>query len=221
MLAMGKLYIVATPIGNLNDISTRALDTLKSVSKIYAEDTRRTGQLLKHFEISTPLQSYFEYNELKRTPEILEELKVDDLALVSDAGTPTISDPGFKLVREVVKVGFDVVSIPGANAALVALTSSGLPTDRFTFMGFLPKKESAAKKVLDEVKAWRTTLIFYESPFRVGKSLKLVNEVLGDREVVIGRELTKIHEEMIRGKISDVVSSRVKGEVVLVIGAVR
>lgn len=218
---MGKLYIVSTPIGNLGDISARALETLQSVAKIYAEDTRRTGQLLKHFGIRTPLQSYFEYNEQQRIPEVLKELAEDDLALVSDAGTPTISDPGFRLVREAVKSGFEVISIPGANAALVALTSSGLPTDRFTFIGFLPKKESAARKVLEEVKDWRTTLIFYESPFRVEKSLRLMQDVLGDREVVVGRELTKMHEEIVRGKISEVSGAKAKGEVTIVVNGFR
>jgi 16S rRNA (cytidine1402-2'-O)-methyltransferase len=220
---MGKLFVVATPIGNLEDISARSIKTLEVVDKIYAEDTRRTGQLLKHFEIQTPLQSYFEYNELKRIPEILQELTMQDLALVSDAGTPTISDPGFKLVREVAKSGFEIVVVPGSNAALAALVSSGLPTNRFTFMGFLPKKESAARKVLEEVKDWRTTLIFYESPFRVEKTLRLLIGVLGDRKAAVARELTKTHEETVRGKISEILKGGVinKGEFVIVVGDLK
>jgi|SRR5437660_5773669 len=218
---MKTLYIVATPIGNLSDMSPRAVETLGCVGKIYAEDTRHTGQLLKHFGIETPLASYFEYNEQQRIPEVLRELEERDVALVSDAGTPTVSDPGFKLVREAAKAGFAVVSIPGPSAALVALTSSGLPTDRFTFLGFLPKKESAARKILEEVKDWRTTLIFYESPFRVEKILRLIMDVMGDRDVAVGRELTKVHEEIVRGKVSEVLEAGItcKGEFTIVVGS--
>lgn len=220
---MKTLYLVATPIGNLQDMSLRAIEVLSNASRIYAEDTRHTGQLLKHFSINTPLSSYFEHNELQKIPEILEELKEGDLALVSDAGMPTISDPGFKLVRAVVAAGFEIISIPGPSAALVALTSSGLPTDRFTFLGFLPKKESAARKILEEVKDWRTTLVLYESPFRVEKTLKLVQGVLGDRRVALGRELTKVHEEVFRGNVSEVLKSgiKAKGEFTIVVGSLE
>lgn len=220
---MGSLFLVATPIGNLQDFPPSAQVTLDYVGKIYAEDTRRTGQLLKHFNINTPLASYYEQNESSRIPQILKEMSDPenmDIALVSDAGTTTISDPGFKLVREVIKVGHKVVSIPGPNAALLALTVSGLPTDRFTFLGFLPKKESAKIKVLQEVKGWRTTLIFYESPYRVRETLKLLLEVLGDRPASVSRELTKMYEETIRGNLAELLTKfyQVKGEVTIVVG---
>jgi len=215
------LYLVATPIGNLADFSPRGVETLSAVARIYAEDTRRTGQLLAHFKIRTPLESYYEQNELQKIPAILKELQFADLALVSDSGTPTISDPGFKLVRAAAAAGFKIISIPGPNAALLALTTSGLPTDRFTFLGFLPKKDGAKRKVLEEVKSWRTTLIFYESPYRVGETLKLLLEVLGDRSASVSRELTKLHEETIRGKLSELKNklTMVKGEVTIVVAA--
>jgi 16S rRNA (cytidine1402-2'-O)-methyltransferase len=221
---MKTLYLVATPIGNLQDMSTRAVETLKNVGKIYAEDTRRTGKLLRHFGIETPVQSYFEHNELQRIPNIVRELESQDLALVSDAGTPTISDPGFKLVREVSGAGFEVISIPGPNAALLALTSSGLPTDRFTFLGFLPHKESAKRKILEEVREWRTTLVFYESPYRVKETLDVALEILGDRPVSVSRELTKMHEETVRGRLPEVLGrlpDKLKGEVTIVIGCLK
>lgn len=221
MPAMGTLFLVATPIGNLSDLSPRGVEALQSVNKIYAEDTRRTGLLLRHFHIQTKLASYYQYNELEKIPEILQELASTDLALVSDAGTPLISDPGFKLVREVLKAGFGVISIPGPNAAILALTNSGLPTDRFSFLGFLPKKEVALRKLLNEVKDWRTTLIFYESPFRLTKDLPILLEVLGDRPTAICRELTKLHEETKRGSLSSLISElkgSPKGEVTIVVG---
>lgn len=217
---MGTLCLVATPIGNLEDFSPRGVQVLKNVSKIYAEDTRRSSNLLNHFEIKKPLLSYFEQNELQRIPEILSCLAESDVALISDAGTPTISDPGYKLVRDVIKAGFEVISIPGPTAAILALTTSGLPTDRFSFIGFLPKKDQARRKVLSEISGWRTTLIFYESPYRVGESLKVMYEILGDRPASISREITKLHEETIRGSLSELASkiSTLKGEVTIVVG---
>jgi 16S rRNA (cytidine1402-2'-O)-methyltransferase len=218
---MGTLYLVATPIGNLQDFSPRGVEVLQSVPKIYAEDTRRTVKLLNNFQIKNSLESYFEGNEAKRIPKILAELKSFDIALVSDAGTPLISDPGFKLVRDAIAQGHKVTSIPGANAAILALSISGLPTDRFTFLGFLPKKDSARQKVLEEVRDLRSTLVIYESPFRVKETLQSLLTVLGDRQASVSRELTKIHEETIRGKLSDLVSkfSAPKGEVTLVVAS--
>lgn len=217
---MGTLFLVATPIGNLEDFSPRGVQVLKSVSKIYAEDTRRTSTLLNHFEIKKPLLSYYEQNELQRIPEILSGLATEDIALVSDAGTPTISDPGYKLVREAIKAGYEVISIPGPTAAILALTSSGLPTDRFSFIGFLPKKDQARRKVLSEISGWRTTLIFYESPYRVQESLRVMVEILGDRPASVSRELTKLHEQTIRGRLSELVdkTKSLKGEVTIVVG---
>lgn len=220
MPPMGTLFLVATPIGNLEDFSPRGVQVLKGVSKIYAEDTRRTNILLNHFEINKPLLSYFEQNELQRIPEIILALATGNIALVSDAGTPTISDPGYKLVRETLRAGFNVVSIPGPVAAVLALTSSGLPTDRFSFIGFLPKKDTARRKILNELKEWRTTLIFYESPYRVQDSLQVMLEILGDRPASVSRELTKLHEETIRGNLSELKdkTKSLKGEVTIVVG---
>lgn len=220
MRLMKTLYLVATPIGNLNDFSPRGVEVLNKVDRIYAEDTRRTNVLLNHFGIKKPVASYFEQNELKRIPEILLDLANHDVALVSDAGTPTISDPGYKLVRSAIQAGYIVISVPGPVAAVLALTASGLPTDRFSFIGFLPKKDSAKRKVLEEVKNWRTTLIFYESPYRVRESLEAMLEILGDRPVSISRELTKLHEETRRGMLSQMLSgwSPLKGEVTIVVG---
>jgi 16S rRNA (cytidine1402-2'-O)-methyltransferase len=219
---MGTLYIVATPIGNLSDLSPRGVETLKSVSKIYAEDTRRSLKLLSHFQIQKTLESYFEANEQVKIPQILSELNSGDIALVSDAGTPTISDPGFKLVRSAVQLGHQVISVPGPNAAILALTVSGLPTDRFTFLGFLPKGERA-RRILEEVKDWRTSLILYESPYRVTETLKLSQEVLGNRSASVSREMTKAHEETQRGQLSELVKvygkNPVMGEVTIVIGS--
>ncbi len=221
---MGILYLVATPIGNLSDITLRALDTLKSVDLILAEDTRHSGLLLAHYQIKKPLLSYEEHNELQRIPEIIEKLKAgQNIALISDAGTPTISDPGFKLVREAIKMGISVVSIPGASSILTALTSSGLPTDKFLFLGYLPKKEGHRKKLLEncELNPVVCTLIIFEAPHRLLKTLQEMQDVFGDREIVICRELTKIHEEIRREKISESIihfrKVNPKGEFVILI----
>lgn len=205
------LYIVSTPIGNLEDITLRALKTLFLVDFILCEDTRKTFQLLKHFQKPDQkipeLISYFEENELKKIPEIITRLKSgQEIALVSNSGTPTISDPGFKLVRECLKEDIQVVSIPGPSAVLAALAASGLPTDKFIFLGFPPSQSSHRIKLFDETKKsldnLSSTVIFFESPFRILKSLADLKTVFGDIEIVIAREITKIYEEFLRAKIS-------------------
>jgi 16S rRNA (cytidine1402-2'-O)-methyltransferase len=213
------LFIVATPIGNLADISARALETLRSVDLIACEDTRQTIKLLNHFGIQKPLVSYHDFNEEKKAAElgnkIQDGLKV---ALVSDAGTPTISDPGYRLVRFCREHKLDVVAIPGANAAITALAASGLPSDEFFFAGFLPSKKSARVEKLESLRPLRSTLVFYEAPHRVEEVLEDMEKVLGDREVCVARELTKLHEECLFGKLSEI-RSRVKalGEFVIVV----
>ncbi|HEY5600583.1 MAG TPA: 16S rRNA (cytidine(1402)-2'-O)-methyltransferase [Patescibacteria group bacterium] len=203
----GKLFIVSTPIGNLKDISLRAIETLTEVDLILSEDTRHTGMLLKHLEIQKPQLSYFEYNEEKRIPEVIRKLKSGlNIALVSDAGTPLISDPGFKLVREVLKMGLKVESIPGASAILTALTSSGLPTDKFLFLGYLPKKGGKKEKLLknleENLKKIKSTVVIYEAPHRLVETLESIQKVFGVIEIVIASELTKIHEEVKKDKIT-------------------
>jgi len=200
---MGVLYLVSTPIGNLEDITLRAKRILFEVDIIACEDTRKTGMLLKKLAISRPkLLSYYEENELKRIPQIIGFLKEGkNVALVSNAGTPTVSDPGFKLVRECIKEKIKVESIPGASAILTALVSSGLPTDKFLFLGYLPKKQGKRKKILNSLPS-KTTIIFFESPHRLLKSLKDIYELFGDIEIVICQELTKVHEEIRREKVS-------------------
>jgi len=225
---MGILYIVATPIGNLQDITLRAIEVLKTVDAIACEDTRKTGLLLnKILPINKPrLISYYEQNELRRIPEIINALKNGlNVALVSDAGTPTISDPGFKLVRETIREGIKVESIPGPSSVISALVSSGLPTDKFLFLGYLPKKEGKRKKLLNEFQCFKTlkqihpTIIFFESPYRLLKTLGNIKEVFGDIDIVICRELTKIYEEIRREKISNSIehftNTNPKGEFVL------
>ncbi len=216
---MGILYIVATPIGNVQDISFRAVEALQKVSVIACEDTRRTGLLLEQIKslsccmmgegLTKPrFLSYYEQNELRRIPEIIALLKNgEDVALVSDAGTPLISDPGFKLVREAISQGIKVESIPGPSSILAALTVSGLPTDKFMFVGYLPKKPGHRKKLLEAIKESlekiNQTIIFFEAPHRVVKMLGEMQEVVGDQNVVIARELTKTYEEIRREKISE------------------
>src|SRR5712671_4659196 len=199
-LTPGTLYLVATPIGNLEDITLRALRTLKECDVIAAEDTRRTGQLLKHFEISKPLLSYFQFNEARRSEEIIERLRRGEtVALVTDAGTPGISDPGERVVRAAVNAGLRVESVPGACALVAALTASGLPTDEFHFIGFLPHKSGQRRNQLEALKSFEGTLVLYESPYRIEKLLAELNEVFPDRQVVLARELTKKFEEFLRG----------------------
>jgi len=217
------LYVVATPLGNLEDVTLRALRVLREASLIACEDTRRTAKLLRAHGISTRTTSYFEHNERWKGEQILAELRLGrDVALVSDAGTPGISDPGFRLVREARAAGLCVLPVPGASAAVAALSVAGLPTDRFLFVGFLPAKASARQKAIAEFTSARETLVFYESPVRVLATLADLQAAFGDREAFLGRELTKLHEEHLRGPLSTLragLSSReaVKGEIVLVL----
>ena len=223
-LTPGTLYLVATPIGNLEDITLRALRTLKECDLVAAEDTRHTGQLLKHFGISKPLLSYFQFNEAKRSEEIIERLRRGEkVALVTDAGSPGISDPGERVVRAALGAGFRVEPVPGACALVAALTASGLPTDEFHFVGFLPHKSGQRRKRLAELKEVSGTLVLYESPYRVEKLLEELREICPDRVVVLGRELTKKFEEFIRGKPGELLEQirgrTVKGEFVVMIGS--
>ena len=223
----GTLYIVATPIGNLEDITLRALRVLREADLIACEDTRQTRKLLDHFGISKPLVSYHEHNELARAAELVERLEAGaNIALVSDAGTPLISDPGYRLVAAAIAAGIPVVPIPGPSAALSALAGSGLATDAFRFCGFLPPKASQRRKTLEALQEERCTLIFYEAPHRILEALEDVEAVMGSRPVVVARELTKLHEEFLRGTAAEVraqLAARpsVKGEITLLIGAAK
>ena len=222
-LTASTLYLVATPIGNLEDITLRGLRVLRECDVVAAEDTRRTGQLLRHFEISKPLISCFQFNEARRSEEIIERLqRGDKMALVTDAGSPGISDPGERVVKAAVKAGLCVEPVPGPSALVAALTASGLPTDEFHFVGFLPHKSGQRRTKLESLKTIPGTLVFYESPFRLEK---LVNELLGvfpERDVVLARELTKKFEEFLRGKPAELLSRirqrSVKGEFVVLVG---
>ena len=218
----GTLYIVSTPIGNLEDITLRALRILKEVDLIAAEDTRHTILLLRHFGIQTPLTSYFERNELKKKEFIVSKLNQGDrVALVSDAGTPGISDPGFRLIQTAIENQIPIVPIPGPSAAIAALSVSGLPTDAFLFKGFLPHKSKKRRDLLKQLGEVRETLIFYESPHRLSEALNDLLNILGDREMVLTRELTKIYEEVLRGNVSEIKKQigerKLKGEITLVI----
>lgn len=221
---MGTLYLVATPIGNLEDITMRALRVLREVRLIAAEDTRHTRKLLTHFSIATPLISYHEHSPQARRHALLAALSEGDVALVSDAGTPAISDPGQDLVREALAAGFPVVPVPGAVAAISALIASGLPTDTFTFLGFLPRKPAERRAILERVRAEPRTLILYEAPHRLHALLDDLLAVLGDRQMVAARELTKLHEEWLRGTISSIrahyTTANPRGEYTLVIAGV-
>lgn len=216
------LYIVSTPIGNLADITLRALDILRKVDLIACEDTRHTGLLLKHYNITNKLTSFYEYNKKERTPEIIKLLKQGkSVALVSDAGTPGISDPGFYLIREAIKENLAVIPIPGPSALLSALVISGLPSDRFVFEGFLPKRSGRKYKKLEALKDETRTMIFYDSPYRVTETLKDMLAIFGDRPMVLVRELTKKFETVMRGSISEIIAQienkKLKGEIVLVV----
>jgi 16S rRNA (cytidine1402-2'-O)-methyltransferase len=222
MPEIGVLYIVSTPIGNLEDITLRALRILKEISLIAAEDTRLTRKLLTHYNISTPTVSYYEHNRFARIPKIIDHLNTGkDVAVVTDAGTPGISDPAYKLIRAAIEIGSRIEAIPGPSASITALTASGLPTDRFIFEGFLPRKKGRKAK-LTRLSAIEATVIFYESPKRIVRTLKDILEFMGDRPAVIGRELTKLHEEMIRGNVSKLLShftqKSPRGEFVIMIG---
>ena len=223
-LTPGTLYLVATPIGNLEDITLRALRTLKECDVVAAEDTRRTGQLLRHFGIRKPLLSYFQFNEAKRSEEILERLgRGEKVALVTDAGSPGISDPGERVVRAALAAGLRVESVPGACALVAALTASGLPTEEFHFLGFLPHKPGKRRRELERLQGMRGTLVFYESPYRVEKLLGELNEVFTGRQVVLARELTKKFEEYLRGTPAELLAAvrqrPLKGEFVVLVGS--
>jgi 16S rRNA (cytidine1402-2'-O)-methyltransferase len=218
----GTLFIVSTPLGNLEDITLRALRILKEADLVAAEDTRHTAHLLRHFGIETTMTSFFEGNEVRKKEMILSRLgRGDRVALVSDAGTPGISDPGFRLIRAAIEREIPVVPVPGPSAVVTALCVSGLPTDAFLFKGFLPNKSGRRRNALQALAEGRETLVFYESPHRVVDSLKDALDVLGDREMALCRELTKIYEEVKRGKVSEVLREiegrPVKGEITLVI----
>lgn len=213
------LYLVATPIGNLEDITLRALEILKTVDKIYAEDTRNSQILLNHYGIKTKLESYHEFNQSLKEPQILAELQAGKrLAVISDAGLPVISDPGYRLAKVAIENQIAVSTIPGASAGISALIASGLVPAPFTFYGFLDSKQTKRMQELEELKFLKSTLIFYEAPHRIEETLKAMLEVFGDREICLARELTKSYEEFIRGKISDVIKELpVKGEIVLIV----
>lgn len=199
---MGKLYLVATPIGNLDDITFRALDVLRHVRLIAAEDTRHTQKLLSQYSLKKPLISYHEHNKLARLEPILEALEVGDVALVSDAGTPALNDPGYELVRAVLEAGYAVSPIPGPSAPIAALVASGLPTDAFLYLGYLPRKPGERLRFLQAVSDQPYTLVFLETPRRLLACLGDMLQVLGDRRIAIAREMTKMYEEIYRGQIS-------------------
>ena len=218
----GILYIVSTPIGNMEDITLRALRILREIDLIAAEDTRQTGLLLKYHNIHKPLTSYFEGNEWKKKEFLLTKLREGcHMALVSDAGTPGISDPGFRLIHSAIEHGIPVIPVPGPSAVIAALSVSGLPTDAFLFKGFLPHKSKRRRDFLRELEDVRETIIFYESPHRISDALNDILEILGDREMVLTRELTKIYEEVLRGKVTEIQyqigGRKLKGEITLVI----
>lgn len=222
----GKLYLVATPIGNLKDITLRAMDVLREVDAIACEDTRHTQKLLNHYGIKAKTISYHDHNETTRAPELIERImNGDSIAVVSDAGTPAIADPGFRLVEAAAEAGIDVTAIPGPVAFVSAASASGLPTDSIYFGGFLPARKRERQKRLKECAGIPATLVFYEAPHRIAKSLTDCVEVLGDRQAAVARELTKLHEEIVRGTLSDLATRYAempaKGEIVLIIDRSR
>lgn len=217
----GTLYIVATPIGNLEDITLRALRVLKEADLIACEDTRHTRKLLSHFQISKPTVSYHEHNEHERAGELIKKLEGGlNVALVSDAGTPLISDPGFRIVNDAIGQGISVVPIPGPSAVITALSASGLATTEFAFVGFLPTRSAARRVRLKQLSNTESTLVFYEAPHRIKETIEDARAVLGERECVIARELTKLHEQFVRGPLStiEIPAEQVRGEIVLLIG---
>ena len=216
----GKLYLVATPIGNLEDITLRAINILKEVDLIAAEDTRHTLKLLNHLEISKPLISYYKQNEKSKSNIIIDKiLKGENVALVSDAGTPGISDPGEEIVKEAIKKEIQVIPIPGACAAINALIASGVSTKEFCFIGFLPVNKKEKTEKLTEIKFLNKTLILYEAPHKLKNTLQTIEEILGDRNIVLAKEITKIHEQYIRGNIKEIIEKikEPKGEFVIII----
>jgi 16S rRNA (cytidine1402-2'-O)-methyltransferase len=220
----GLLYLVATPIGNLEDITYRAVRVLREAGLIACEDTRQTRKLLDHYDIRTPTISYHEHNEAERAAELASRMAAGAVvALVSDAGMPLVSDPGYRLVRAAIDIAVPVIAVPGPSAALTALAASGLPTDSFRFGGFLPSKPGQRAKALEALAEEQATLIFYEAPHRILEALEAVEQALGHRPVVVARELTKIHEEFLRGTAADVraqlaARDAIRGEITLLIG---
>lgn len=217
---MGKLYLIPTPIGNLDDMNLRALDVLRNVDHIYCEDTRNTRILLSHYDIHKVLKSYHMFNEDKKSLEIISELKQGlNIALVSDAGYPGISDPGYLVAKRAIDEGLDVVTIPGPTASLTALVTSGIPCDKFYFYGFLNHDLNQKKKELEELADFKNTLIFYESPHRINETLQVIYEIFGNRYMCIAKDLTKKYEKYIRGNVLDIINNypELKGEMVLII----
>jgi 16S rRNA (cytidine1402-2'-O)-methyltransferase len=221
-LRPGTLYLVATPIGNLEDMTLRAIRTLRECDVVAAEDTRHSGQLLKHLGISKPLLSYFQFNEAKRSEEIIARLgRGEKVALVTDAGSPGISDPGERVVKAAITAGFRVESVPGPCALVAAITASGLSTEEFHFIGFLPHKSGQRRKQLEQLRLFSGTLVLYESPYRIGKLLGELKEIFPDRQVILARELTKKFEEFLRGTPAELTTAlekrALKGEFVVLI----
>ena len=221
-LFMSTLYLVATPIGNLEDMTFRAVRVLREVSLIAAEDTRHTGRLLQHYDIDTPQISYHDFSAPQRIEQLLDKLALGDVAVVSDAGTPGVSDPGFRLVQAAIGAGHVVTTVPGANAAVAAVVASGLPTDQFLFGGFLPRQSKARQQALQNWAFFTGTLVFYEAPHRLLDTLTDITAVWGDREVCVARELTKLHEELWRGTATEAFvffgeQERIRGEITLVV----
>lgn len=218
------MYVVATPIGNLEDITLRALRILKEVDLIACEDTRHTRGLLTHYDIHKPLESYHEHNEMYKSGKLADLLlQGKNIALVSDAGTPGISDPGYRLTKLCAEKNIKIVPVPGPVAFIAALSASGLPTDAFSFYGFVPPRSSRRRKFLEEIKGERPTLVFYESPYRLLDSLQDMLDILGDRRAVVARQMTKLHEEFLRGTISQILSLMkekpvIKGEFTILVG---
>src|SRR5512137_2893010 len=222
LMTTATLYIIATPIGNLEDITYRAVRILGEVDLIAAEDTRHSLKLLNHFGIAKPLTSYFDHNQQFKGERILETLRQGKtVALISDAGTPCVSDPGYHLVRDAVAEGIPVIPIPGACAAVAALSASGLPSDTFTFAGFPPSRQGKRRAFLDDLSRLPGTLVLYEAPHRLEETLQDIRETLGERQVVVARELSKIYEEFLRGPVSDVIAAaaggKARGEIVVLI----
>ncbi|OGC90963.1 MAG: 16S rRNA (cytidine(1402)-2'-O)-methyltransferase [candidate division Zixibacteria bacterium RBG_16_53_22] len=218
----GTLYVVSTPIGNLGDMTHRAIETLRKVDLVASEDTRLTGGLLAHFGIDVAQTSYHDHNERQKAPILIKTLLGGkSVALVSDAGTPLISDPGYRLINEAWEAGINIVPIPGASSILTALVAAGFPTDRFCFEGYLPNRSGKLRATLEALASERRTMIFFESPHRILKSLPVMLETLGDRDIFLGRELTKKFEEKIKGKISVILrqieNRSLKGEIVIVV----
>ncbi|HEX7233518.1 MAG TPA: 16S rRNA (cytidine(1402)-2'-O)-methyltransferase [Candidatus Binatia bacterium] len=219
---MSALYIVPTPIGNLEDMTFRAVRVLKEVDLIAAEDTRHSRILLNHYGIRTPVTSYHEHNERSKARELVERLRQGtSVALLSDAGTPMISDPGYRLIVEAIRAGVQVIPLPGPSALTAALTAAGLPTDRFAFEGFLPAKKSQRRSALEALRNDTRTLIFYETPHRLNETLADMAEIFGDRDLAIGREISKVHEEFLRGPLRELIAKltqeNVRGEITLIV----